>query len=106
MQIARVPGLPFVRQLDLGLKKKIRYTALGGNIGDLPIKSHVCSFATLSLWIIEGAVEAPFGAAAAAEGETSALAPLLLVVGGIAEPPFKCGGWPWGWDGWVIRLWV
>jgi hypothetical protein len=51
-------------------------------------------------------VVTPLGAAAAAEGETSALAPLVFEAGGIVEPPFKCGGCGCGWDGWVIKLWV
>lgn len=76
----------------------------------VPIRSHVCSFAVLSLWIMFAGGPAPLGTAVATAGEIAlacAADPFDNPPGvvGMVELPLRWGGWFWGWDGWLTRLW-
>lgn len=72
-----------------------------------PIRSHVCSFAVLSLWIMFVGGPDPFGTAVATAGEIAFgwADPFETGPGvvGMVEEPLMWGGW--GWDGWETRLW-
>lgn len=87
MPKARVPSLPFARQpcLIKNNRNRIDSRNLSGKCFNQPMRSHVCSFAELSLWIMDDAVD---GAAPATEFGTAvaATAGETMAVGVVDEP--------------------